>query len=343
MLFSTAETQRRLKDQLKVLILNAAEVRELLPMAECIRLISGALSSLQKGEVFQPLRTIIRPPAAKGLLGLMSAYRGGRQPALGLKAITVFPENPAHGLDAHQGAVLLFSVDTGELSALINASAITALRTAAVSAVATDLLARRDANELTIIGAGVQARTHLRAIAAIRSLRRARIVSRDPAHSRQCADELQREVSFAVEPVANVQEALKGADIVVTATSSREPVLDYTWLEPGVHINAIGTHSPASREIDSATMSHARLFVDSRESALNEAGDYLLAAAEGVVTADSILAELGELLVEAKPGRTTDTEITLFKSLGLAIEDIVCADYLFRTALDNKAGSWFEY
>jgi ornithine cyclodeaminase/alanine dehydrogenase-like protein (mu-crystallin family) len=304
---------------------------------------SDALKSLAAGEVHQPLRTIIRPPNAKGFLGLMSAYRGGDQPALGLKAITVFPQNPALSLDAHQGAVLLFNAETGELEALINASAITAVRTAAVSAVATDLLARRDANELTIIGAGVQARTHVRAIACVRELARARIVSRNPEHSRQCAEELAQEFSFAVEPVAEVSEALTGTDIVVTATSSLEPVLKYEWLPKGVHINAIGTHSPASREIDSETMARARIFVDSRESAINEAGDYLLAVAEGVIDEQSILAELGELLAGTRQGRVTEAEVTLFKSLGLAVEDVACANYLYQEAQRSNRGNWVKY
>jgi ornithine cyclodeaminase/alanine dehydrogenase-like protein (mu-crystallin family) len=328
---------------LKVLILNEAEVRELLPMRECIRLMSDALASFARGEVHQPLRTIIRPPGAKGLLGLMSAFRGGEQSALGLKAISVFPGNPAVGLDAHQGAVILFSVDTGELLALINASAITALRTAAVSAVATNLLAREDAAELTVIGAGVQARTHVPALSCIRTLKRARIVSRDPKHSRLCAEELQTHFSFPIESIDGTPEALANTDIVVTATSSHDPVLKREWLPAGVHINAIGTHSPSSREIDTQTMSTARIFVDSRESALNESGDYLLAAAEGAINRESIVAEIGELLLSNEPARKSATEITLFKSLGLAIEDIVCADFLYKAAQTEDRGSWFDY
>lgn len=328
---------------MKLLILNEAEVRELLPPAECVRLMEEALKSLAEGDVYQPLRTLIRPPGTRGLLGLMSAFRGGNQPTIGLKAITIFPGNPSIGLDAHQGAVLLFDSETGVLMALINASAITAARTAAVSAVATNLLARSDATELTVIGAGVQARTHVRAIACVRPLNRVRIVSRNPAHSQQCAEELDREFDFAVESVNDVQTALTATDIVVTVTSSLEPVFRFAWLPEGVHINAIGTHSPASREIDSETMSKVRVFVDSRESAMNEAGEYLLAAAEGVINEESILAELGELLLGKRQGRTSDKEITLFKSLGLAIEDVACADYLFRKAQEQNIGNWIEY
>jgi ornithine cyclodeaminase len=328
---------------MKILILDSAQIRELLPMAACIELMSDALSALARDEVHQPLRTIIRPPNARGLLGLMSAYRGGDQGAFGLKAICVFPENPLQGKDAHQGAVMLFSRETGELVALMNASEITAIRTAAVSGVATRLLAREDANELAIIGAGVQARTHLAALACVRSLKRVRVAARNVEHAQRLVDEMQPNVRFSIEAVPTNEEAVRGADVVVTATSSLEPVLKREWISPGAHINAIGTHSPNSREIDSATMAAARIFVDRRESALNESGDYLLAAKEDVIGPDNIAGEIGELLIGTKSGRTSATEITLFKSLGLAIEDVACAEYLYQNAKAQNVGCWVEF
>jgi ornithine cyclodeaminase len=326
---------------MKALILNHQQIRELLPITECIELMADALSALARDEVYQPLRTIVRPPEARGLLGLMPAYRAGEQGAFGLKAICVFPGNPAIGKDAHQGAVMLFSRDTGELLALMNASEITAIRTAAVSAVATRLLAREEAQELAIIGAGVQARTHLAALAAVRPIKRARVACRNIEHAVELAREMQS--SFPIEPVRTNEEAVRGADVIVTATSSLEPVINKEWISPGAHVNAIGTHSPNSREIDSATMAAARLFVDRRESALNEAGDYLLAAQEGLITPDSIIGEIGDLLIGTKTGRTSATEITLFKSLGLAIEDVVTADYLYQKAQSQNAGTWVEF
>jgi ornithine cyclodeaminase/alanine dehydrogenase-like protein (mu-crystallin family) len=324
----------------KILILDSSQIRELLPMADCIELMADALAALARDEVYQPLRTIIRPTNARGLLGLMPAYRQGEQGAFGLKAICVFPENPAIGKDAHQGAVTLFSRETGELQALMNASEITAIRTAAVTAVATRLLAREDAGELAIIGAGVQARTHLVGLSCVRRIRRARVAARNPEHSQQLAREMRPRFSFPIEAVQTNEEAVRGADLVVTATSSLEPVINKDWIAQGAHINAIGTHSPNSREIDSATMAVARIFVDRRESALNESGDYLLAAKEGVLTPESIVGEIGELLLGVKTGRTSPSEITLFKSLGLAIEDVACADYLYRKALAQNAGTW---
>ena len=312
-------------------------------MSECIELMSDALASLARGEVYQPLRTIIRPPEARGLLRLMPAYRRGERGAFGMKAICVFPGNPSLGKDAHQGLVMLFSQETGEPLALMNASQITAIRTAAVSAVATRLLARPDASDLGIIGAGVQARTHLVALALVRSIKRARVACRNPEHAIQLVRELQDKVAFPIEVVSSNEAAVRGADIVVTATSAHEPVLKREWIANGAHINAIGTHSPQSREIDTGTMAAARIFVDRRESALNEAGDYLLAAQEGAVTPDSIIAEVGEVIIESKKGRTSPREITLFKSLGLAIEDVVCADYLFRKAQAEKGGAWVDF
>lgn len=328
---------------MKILILSSRQVKQLLSLVDCIELMSDALSALGRDEVYQPLRTIVRPPNARGLLGLMPAYRSGEGGAFGLKAICVFPDNPSQGKDAHQGAVTLFSRETGELLALMNASEITAIRTAAVSAVATRLLAREDAHELAIVGAGVQARTHLTALACVRSIKRVRVVARNLDHAQRFVDEMQPNFPFPIEAVQKNEDAVRGADLIVTATSSLEPVINRDWISPGAHINAIGTHSPSSREIDGATMAAARIFVDRRESALNESGDYLLAAKDGLVTPESIVGEIGELLIGKKSGRASDTEITLFKSLGLAIEDVACAEYLHRKALKERVGNWVDF
>lgn len=303
-----------------------------------------ALVALAAGQVHQPLRTIIRPPEAAGLMGLMPSYMSGERAAFGLKAICVFPENPTKGKDAHQGAVLLFSAETGELQAMMNASAITAIRTAAVSGVATDLLAREDACNLALVGTGVQARSHLLALSQVRSIKRCRIASRRLEHAEQFAEEMSSSFSFPLESVATtatepivkrewispatVAEALEGADLIVTA---------------GAHLNLVGASTPNAREVNSATMAAASVFVDRRESTINEAGDYLFAAREGVIGPDHIRAELGEVLNGDQPGRTSRDEITLFKSLGLAIEDLAAAEFLYRTAKESNQGSWVEY
>src|SRR2546426_2021694 len=266
---------------MKILILTHAEVEELLLVRECIPVMAEALADLARGEVFQPLRMVITPPGAAGDMALMPSYRSGERAAYGVKTVCFFPGNPARGLDSHQGSVMLFSAETGELQALMNASAITAIRTAAVSGVATQLLAREDASDLAIIGSGVPARTHLSAMTCVRKIERMRVTSARFQNAQRFATEMQPHYSFTIEAVENAQVALKEADLIVTATTAHQPVLKREWVSPGAHLNAVGTYSPKAREIDTATMVAASLFVDRRESAVNEAGDYLLAAQEG--------------------------------------------------------------
>lgn len=328
---------------MKILILNHDEVVRLLPMKECIALMREALVKLARGEVYMPLRMIVRPPDAKGGMGLMPSYLSGEGAAYGLKTVCVFPGNPALGKDAHQGAVMLFSAETGELQAMMNASAITAIRTAAVSGVATDLLARADSRKLAIVGAGVQARTHLQAMSEVRSIERCRIVSRKLEHARQLVDEMSGRFSFPLEVVGSVAEAVDGADVIVLATNSKEPVVRREWISTGAHLNVVGSSSPLAREVDTATVAASALFVDRRESTLNEAGDYLFAAKEGAIGPDHIRAELGELLTGEKSGRNSAEEITLFKSLGLAVEDLASAAYLYTKAEESNAGTWVDF
>lgn len=328
---------------MRVLVLNHTEVEQLLPMPECIAAMEAALTSFARGESQQPLRTIFRPSKVKGVMAMMPALRAGESPLFSLKAICVFPGNAALGKDAHQGGVMLFDGTTGELLALVNASAITAIRTAAVSALATRLLAREDASDLAIIGAGVQARSHLNAIACVRNLKRIRIAAQHCDRAERLALELQSQFSLPIEAVDTAEAAVRNADIIVTATTSREPVLKREWISEGAHINAIGTFSPKAREIDTATMVDASLFVDARESALNEAGDYLIAAEEGAISPAHIRAELGEVLIGAHPGRTSRDEITLFKSLGLAIEDLAAAAHAYQKARARNRGTSVEF
>ena len=328
---------------MSILILNDAEVEKLLSMKECIAVMREALAALTRGDAFQPLRTIIHPPKFDGLMGLMPSFITGEQPAVGLKAISVVAGNTAKGKDIHQGVVLLLSPETGELIAMMNASAITAIRTAAVSAVATDLLANNDAGELTIIGAGVQARSHLEALAAVRPIKRCRITARKIEKARAFATDMQDKFSFPVEPIDTIRTAIKDADLIVTATTSSEPVLKREWISPGAHINAVGASTPIAREIDSETMAAVSLYVDRRESTINESGDYLLALQDGLITADHIRAEIGELLIGEKPGRSSRDEITLFKSLGLAVEDVAAANYLYNKAKDSGTGTWADF
>lgn len=302
-------------------------------MEECIGVMVEALTALARGEVFNPLRQAIRPPGAAGLLGLMPAWRSGATPYFALKEVCVFPENPKRGLDTHLGAVILHSGETGEPLAFVNAAAVTAIRTAAVSAVATKLLAREDASVLAILGAGAQAKAHARAIPLVRKIRELRVYSRGGDAA-----------GFPGATIAtSAEEAIRGADIIVTATSSRVPVLRREWIAPGAHINAVGSSIAAARELDSETLAACALFVDRRESTLNESGDYLFAKVEGVIDETHIRAELGELLTGTASGRSSREEITLFKSLGLAIEDLASAAFLYEKARALNRGVWVEF
>jgi ornithine cyclodeaminase len=311
---------------LKVLVLSEHDVEALLTMERCIGVMEDVLAALARGEVHNPLRQAIRADGAPGLLGLMPAWRGGATPYYALKEVCVFPENPKRGLDTHLGAVVLHSGETGEPLAFVNASAVTAIRTAAVSAVATRLLAREDASILAILGGGVQAKSHLRAIPFVRDIKEIRTYSRTSGN------------------VASAEEAVRGADIIVTATSSREPVLKREWVKRGAHINAVGSSIAAARELESDLVAAASLFVDRRESTVNESGDYLFALREGAIAGpEHIRGEIGELLIGSARGRTSDDEITLFKSLGLAAEDLACAAYLYDVARSERQGSWVSF
>jgi ornithine cyclodeaminase/alanine dehydrogenase-like protein (mu-crystallin family) len=330
----------------KLLVLSGAAARQLLPPAECAAAMRAALTALARGEADQPLRTVVRPEHATGLIGLMPAYLSGPDGAYALKALCIVPGNPARGLDSHQGIVLLSGAATGEPLALLNASVVTEIRTAAVSAVATELLARADATELAIIGTGVQARAHLRAISSSRRLTGIRIAGRDPASASRFAAELTGDAGLAgvpVIPCGSAAEAVAGAGIVVTVTSSAEPVLRRAWLAPGTHINAVGACLPQQRELDARTVAAAAFFADSRESVRAESGDFLLALAEGAIGPDHIRAELGEILTGSAPGRADDDEITVFESLGIAVEDLAAAALAYRKAAESGAGTWLEF
>ena len=328
---------------MKIVILNHEEVAELMPMSECIDVMAEALTALARGQVHLPLRTVVRPPDAAGMMGLMPAYMSGERAAYGLKAVCVFLSNPAIGKDAHQGSVMLFSAETGELLAMVNASAVTAIRTAAVSGVATRLLARKDANDLAIIGSGVQARSHLAAMAAVRPVKRVRVADQISERAQKFASEMSANYPFPIEAVESNEAAVRDADMIVTVTNSSEPILQRDWIAAGAHLNVVGACLPQAREVDTATMAASRLYVDRRESTFNEAGDYILAAKEGAIGPDHIRAEIGELLTGEAVGRTSEQEITLFKALGLAVEDLASAEYVYRQAKERQVGTWVEF
>ncbi len=306
----------------------------------------AALVARARGEVFQPLRSVLRPPGAPGLMALMPVYHQDQPAGYGLKAITITPANPAAGLDTHQGIVLLASTDTGQPLAVLNASAVTEIRTAAVSAVATSLLAREDADVLAIIGTGVQARSHFLAIGGTRNLAEIRVAGTSKDKAARFAADLTPFAGLArVVACETAEQAVQGAGIVVTATNSASPVLRREWLSPGTHLNAVGACLPDQRELDTATVAGAALYGDSRESVLAEAGDYVIAAAEGAFGPDHVRAELGDLLAgqAGAHGRGSEDEITIFESLGLAIEDLAAAAVAYEVARETGIGTLADF
>ena len=318
-------------------------------MRDCIDAMGEALRGMAQGAALQPLRSVYRlpgasPGASPGTSGVLATMPGALRDlgALGVKVLTVFPQNHGTPFDSHQGVVLLFEADHGQLIGILDATAITAIRTAAVSAVATQALARTDAGDLAILGTGTQADRHLEAMALVRPLRRVRVWSRNPASVSAFVDRARREQQIDVEGCDTAEKAVAGADLICTVTSASSPVLRGAWLRPGTHVNAVGACLPESRELDTDAVHRSRLFVDSRESALKEAGDVLIPLREGAIGQDHIVAELGDVLAGTAAGRRTPEEVTLFKSLGLAIEDLAAAQRAHRNALAAGRGVTLE-
>ena len=293
------------------MILDEAAVRRHLRMEDLIPAMARALTDLSTRAVVQPLRTMLAVPGQGGFFAVMPAYAGG---ALGAKLVTFYPDN--RDVPTHHALVLLFRPDTGEPLATMDGTLITEMRTAAVSAVATDCLARADAAVLGILGSGVQARSHLEALRLVRGFREVRVWS-----PRSAGDFATR---FGVSAAASAEAAVRGADVIVVATTSRAPVLQGEWLAPGAHVNAVGAVRPDWRELDDETLRRARLYVESREAATREAGD--------VIAAGEPFAEIGEVLAGTRPGRGNAQDVTLFKSVGVAVADIVAADLVLRAA-----------
>jgi len=318
------------------ILLNETDVASVLTPDDLIPAMASALQRFSAGRVVQPVRAVIPVQGDHAFFASMPAL--ARDPdALGAKLVTVFGGNAARGLPSHLATIVLLDPDTGALLALLDGRYITEARTAAVSAVSARLLARPGAASLAIIGSGVQARSHLEAISRVRQLRQATVWSPNAGHRRRFVEEVAPHAPCPVKAVDHAGEAVVGADLIVLATSSPTPVLEDGWVRPGAHVMAVGACRPTQREIDPALTARARLFVDSREAALVESGDVVLGIGEGRFGPDHIVAELGEL-VNGAPGRRDDREITIFKSLGLAVEDVAAADLAWRRAVERGIG-----
>jgi len=314
-----------------VLLLTGDDVRALLPMTECMELVEDALRTLARGDGLNPLRSAMWLPDRTGLLGVMPGWLASPRGA-GIKVITVMPGNHGTPYDSHQGVVLVFEPEHGRPVALIDAGSVTAIRTAAASGVATRALAREDARSLAIVGTGVEAATHLEAMLAARAFEEVRVVGRSADRARTFAERASSAHGVSVRAAGSVREAVEGADVVCTVTSSATPVVEGAWLAPGCHVNAVGACTPQARELDTEAVRRARFFGDSRESVFHESGDFLLARDEGAIGDDHFTAELGEVLLGRDPGRRSPDEITVFESLGIAVEDVVVGQRLLAKA-----------
>ncbi|HEU5170700.1 MAG TPA: ornithine cyclodeaminase family protein [Gemmatimonadales bacterium] len=327
------------------LLLRESEVAALLPMEAAIGIMERALAAFSSGAVLQPVRQALAIDPHAGYLGLMPAHLrsggGGGAEALGAKAVTFYTGNAARGLPTHMAVILLWDAATGALLAIMDGRLITEVRTAATSAAAAKILARPEAGMLALLGSGVQARSHLEAFRHVRAIREVRVWSRTPAH----AEALVREAGasgVAARSCPTAEEAVRGADLLVTVTSSPTPVLRGRWISPGAHVTAVGAPRPDWRELDAEAVARARVFVDSRAGALAESGDLLGALKEGAIDEGHIAGEIGGVLAGAVRGRTTPQEITLFKSLGMAVEDVATASYVYQQARARGAGREVE-
>ena len=324
---------------METLILTQAQVRELLSMDACIDVVANGLCALARGDGQNPLRQGMRLQDGRGLLGTMPGFLSGEEEALGLKVIAYMPGNHGTEWDAHQGLVVIFDPRNGVPRAILDAAEVTGIRTAAASGVATRALAREQSRTLAVIGAGVQARNHIAAMRAVRPIEEVRVYARNAERLSAFCEEMSRAHELPVRAAGSAQEAVAGADIVCTTTSSAEPVLRGAWLEPGMHLNAVGNCVPGGRELDGEAVARCRVFVEREESTANESGDLLLAQAEGAIGERLFEAELGAVLLGQSAGRRGEEEITLFDSLGIAAHDVGTARYLDARARELGIGT----
>lgn len=310
-------------------------------MSEAIPLMESMFRDLATGQILQPLRSLMWLPDKKGILGMMPAYADtpetnapGSNPGgiIGIKLITIFHNNTTH--PSHQGVIVLFDGATGAPLMLFDAEEITAIRTAAASAVATKFLAKEEASTLAILGTGEQAARHLESIPLVRPIKQINLWGRNKRKAEQLAEKVNAAKSkIQITLTDTPQQAAEGADILCTLTAATQPILQGEWIKPGAHLNVIGSCTPNAREVDSETIATAKLFTDKYESLFNEAGDFLIPKKEGRITESAVQAELGEVVAKTKPGRQNPTDITLFKSLGIAAEDLYAAHHIYKKLL----------
>lgn len=324
-----------------MLVLSEQQVQSLIDIDELIDALAQAHVQYSTGKTVMPVRLVVPLPQIQGRITSMPGFLT-EDKALGMKVVTYFQDNPKNNLPAILATIMLFSAETGKIIATMDGSYITAIRTACASAMATKALANPQNGVLGILGAGVQARTHIQALIRVRKIEKIKLYSPSGASAAAVKKEMESQVKCAIDVANSAEEAVRGADLVVTATTAKEPILRSAWLKPGVHINAVGSHRPDLREIDGATLARAKIIVDSRDAIMAECGDILLALKEKSIAENAIHAEIGEVLAKVKPGRTDQDEITLYKSVGIAIQDVAAANLVYRKALDKGVGTTVE-
>jgi len=318
------------------LYINKEKISSLLSMTECISLMETMFRDLASGKTLQPLRSLMRLPGHNGLLGMMPAY--AEEPGvIGIKIITVFHGNGAAGYPSHQGVVMLFDGRHGQPLMLFDAEEITAIRTAAASAIATRLLAKEDAAHLAVLGTGEQAERHIEAIGLVRKIEKISLWGRNKVHAETLKEKITPHYPCSIVIHDTAQTAIASADIICTVTASPQPILSGEWISPGAHLNVVGACTPNTREVDTNAITRSALFTDRYESLFNEAGEFLIPKKEGLITEADIKGEIGEVLTGSKKGRTSPGEITLFKSLGIAAEDLYSAWHIYNKIEGKKS------
>jgi ornithine cyclodeaminase len=316
------------------LFINKKKIASLLPMNECIEVMEKMFRSLANGDCLQPLRSMMWLPEKVGLLGMMPGCAKSLG-VIGIKVISVFHANRDAGLPSHQGVVILFDANHGQPLMIFDANEITAIRTAAVSAVATRLLSRENSELLAIIGSGEQAKRHIESILLVRKIKQINIWSRHEKHAVELLEKISKEYKIPIAIKKNARNAVENADIICTVTSSSQPLVNGEWVSPGTHINAVGSSTAAARELDTAAIKQSKLFADCYESLFNESGDFLIPKKEGAITDNHVRGEIGEVLSGTKRGRENTEEITIFKSLGIAVEDIFSAWHVYQKIIQR--------
>jgi alanine dehydrogenase len=321
-----------------MLILTETQVQALIDVDELITALERAHIQYSTGKTVMPVRLVVPLPQIDGRITAMPGFLNEDR-ALGMKVVTYFQNNPNQNLPSILATIMLFSTETGKMMAVMDGGYITAIRTACASAMATKVLSNPTASVLGVLGAGVQARAHIRALCRVRKLQTIKIYSPSGSSATKVKQELESEIGITIAVSNSVEESVRGCDLIVTATTAKEPIVSARWLQPGVHINAIGSHRPDARELDGATLARSKVFVDSRQAIMAECGDVLLALAEKSVMPDHVQTEIGEVLAGTRPGRSKPDEVTLYKSVGIAIQDVATADLVYHKALEQNLGT----